>query len=339
MTTAALHHPTPLTTDPIEVATDDDDSCYGDSLASSTTSITSSITSYVFSHGRRYPSQRWSSASSLGAILPNDETEQDRLDLIHHLYLLILKGSLYLAPLKPGSVHRALDLGTGTGIWAVDFADLHPEAAVIGTDLSPIQSSWVPPNLQFEVDNFEEEWGFSGRFDYIHGRSLMGSVTDWPKLVGQAYENLNPGGFFELLEIHNTGSYSSDGTYEASACAEYSKALEEAGRISGHRLDLTPALEGYFRDAGFVNVTVKKFVIPCGVWPKDAHYKRIGAIVASQVADAVEGYGLVLLTKVLGWEEDKARDLIRRAAEAYKDRKVHTLNDQYVVYGQKPLEE
>lgn len=32
-----------------------------------------------------------------------------------------------------------IDIGTGTGIWAIDFADEHPESEVIGTDLSPIQ--------------------------------------------------------------------------------------------------------------------------------------------------------------------------------------------------------
>jgi hypothetical protein len=29
-----------------------------------------------------------------------------------------------------------------------DFADDHPEATVIGTDISPIQPKWVPPNLK-----------------------------------------------------------------------------------------------------------------------------------------------------------------------------------------------
>lgn len=36
-----------------------------------------------------------------------------------------------------------LDIGTGTGIWAIDFADEHPETTVIGTDLSPIQPDSV----------------------------------------------------------------------------------------------------------------------------------------------------------------------------------------------------
>lgn len=29
-----------------------------------------------------------------------------------------------------------------------DFADMHPDAEVIGTDVSPIQPSWVPPNVK-----------------------------------------------------------------------------------------------------------------------------------------------------------------------------------------------
>jgi len=64
-------------------------------------------------------------------------------DLQHHLVTLTLGDRLGLAPPNdPDSkVKRVLDVGTGTGIWAVDFGDEHPEAKVIGVDLSPIQPS------------------------------------------------------------------------------------------------------------------------------------------------------------------------------------------------------
>lgn len=53
---------------------------------------------------------------------PNDDKEQDRMDLGHHIYLLLLDGKLYLSPISTRP-RRVLDLGTGTGIWAIDFAE------------------------------------------------------------------------------------------------------------------------------------------------------------------------------------------------------------------------
>jgi cyclopropane fatty-acyl-phospholipid synthase-like methyltransferase len=82
-----------------------------------------------------------------------------------------------------------LDLGTGTGIWAIDVADLYPSAVVIGTDLSPIQPSWVPPNIRFEIEDFSDDWTFKlNDFDYIHLGCLSGSVGNWPRLYKQAYK-------------------------------------------------------------------------------------------------------------------------------------------------------
>lgn len=64
------------------------------------------------------------------------------VDLQHHLMYLTFHGKLYTAPIpKEQQLHRVLDVGTGTGIWAIDFADEHPETKVLGIDLSPIQPS------------------------------------------------------------------------------------------------------------------------------------------------------------------------------------------------------
>jgi ubiquinone/menaquinone biosynthesis C-methylase UbiE len=45
-----------------------------------------------------------------------------RLDIIHHIYLMLLDGKLLLAPIQPG-IQNILDIGTGTGIWAIDAAE------------------------------------------------------------------------------------------------------------------------------------------------------------------------------------------------------------------------
>lgn len=81
-------------------------------------------------------------------MIPNDEQEQSRLDLVHHLWGLILRGDLHRAEFEKGVMEeraargdpfRVLDLGTGTGIWAIDFGDVYPLAEVTGIDVSPIQ--------------------------------------------------------------------------------------------------------------------------------------------------------------------------------------------------------
>lgn len=129
----------PATIEPDPTATDqpETDSAYGDDTdaQSDTTSLMSEVLNFKYENGRRYHSYREGEY-----VLPNDEAEQDRQDILHHVRNLVLDGALYRAPLK-ADIQRALDIGTGTGIWAIDFADQFPTAEVIGTDLSPIQPS------------------------------------------------------------------------------------------------------------------------------------------------------------------------------------------------------
>jgi hypothetical protein len=46
---------------------------------------------------------------------PNDDREQNRLDLQHHIFRLCADNTLNLAPL-PENLRSVLDVGTGTGI-------------------------------------------------------------------------------------------------------------------------------------------------------------------------------------------------------------------------------
>jgi hypothetical protein len=46
----------------------------------------------------------------------------------------------------------------------------------------------VPPNLQWEVDDLEEEWTFSYKFDYIHCMMMTGAFHDWPRFYEQAFQ-------------------------------------------------------------------------------------------------------------------------------------------------------
>lgn len=86
-----------------------------ESIASSTTSLQSAVTKYTFEHGRRYHAYNAGSYN-----FPNDDEESDRMDLEHVNQKIQIDGRLHLCPL-PKHPTEILDLGTGTGIWAVDM--------------------------------------------------------------------------------------------------------------------------------------------------------------------------------------------------------------------------
>ncbi|KAL8969838.1 MAG: hypothetical protein Q9183_001803 [Haloplaca sp. 2 TL-2023] len=68
------------------------------------------------------------------------QQEMDRIDIKHHITKILTGGRLYLAPL--GNPKRILDIGTGTGIWAIEMAEQFPNAQITGIDLSPVQPKW-----------------------------------------------------------------------------------------------------------------------------------------------------------------------------------------------------
>jgi len=322
----------------LEVDSSQDDVGDGDSLyesgdESTTTSLTSSVFNYVYANGRRYQSYREGNYA-----LPNDETEQDRLDIFHHIYLLLLDGNLHLAPIT-ANPNRILDVGTGTGIWAIDVADQYPSAEVIGTDLSPIQPGWVPPNLHFIVDDAESPWVFKkDSFDLIHARTLSGGIKDWEGFFQQCYEHLKPGGWLEIQD-HEFDENSDDGTYNKdTAMWKYYHLVNEAAEKTGRVLHIAHTLKDKVVAAGFTEVHHKMYKLPLGTWPKDKRQKELGRWFWMAAESGFEAFGLALLTRVLGMKTEEIQELIRESKEEVLTRKVHAYNWQHVIFAQKPLE-
>ena len=120
---------------------------------------------------------------------------------------MLLGGKLLHPPIS--QVNRVLDLGTGTGIWCIDFADEHPESDVKGIDISPIQPSFVPPNCRFEVDDFNLEFLDDNKFDLIHQRDLIGCIPDGPVFYEKCFNALAPGGWLEGSQFPSSFSFQS----------------------------------------------------------------------------------------------------------------------------------
>ena len=200
-------------------------------------------------------------------MVPEDEREQDRLDLQHGLFLLSFDNQLILAPI-PEKLDGVLDIGTGTGIWAIDFADQHPEASVVGIDLSAIQPSWVPPNAKFEVDDFDQEWTYTTKFSLIHGRMISPFSADFPKLFQRCFNAIEDGGWFEMQDVY-LPIMSDDGTLEGTEFEKWINLFMEACHKIGRDPHWPAKYKDAFIEAGFEGVTEKIFKWPTNSWPKD----------------------------------------------------------------------
>ena len=85
---------------------------------------------------------------------------------------------------------RVLDVGCGTGMWALNMGDALPEAQVVGIDLAPIQPQTKGSNVTFRtpIDFEADHWPVeAGSIDLVHMAQLCGSVTDWPSLYQKAF--------------------------------------------------------------------------------------------------------------------------------------------------------
>ncbi|GME44409.1 putative tam domain methyltransferase protein [Neofusicoccum parvum] len=302
-------------------ASDDNDSAFdSDDARSEIASLTSEITDYVYKNGRRY-----SALTDAKYRLPNDERECDRNDLVHHIYGMLLGGRLVFSPVgdKPS---RILDVGCGTGIWANDVGDLYPSAEVIGTDISPIQPPWVPPNVQFIVENAEEEWQFKTPFDLIHFQNLNGSISNWPRLIKQIYENLKPGGYIEAKETDAWATSDDDTIPASSNLMRWQERCFAASRTLGLSPTAPEQLKQWITDAGFVDVQERQFKLPFNEWPKNPELKQVGRYQLVQYLDALEPYALGLLVEVLGWSREEVEVFLVGLRRDLKDRRIHGYN-------------
>jgi trans-aconitate methyltransferase len=193
---------------------------------------------------------------------------------------------LYAAPVT--NPQNVLDIATGTGIWAVEFAQEHGSARVVGTDLSPIPPAFTPPNCQFFVEDCEEEWSFRQKFDLIHGRALLSCFAKPRTVMASIFSALEPNGYFELQDICFP-CQSPDGTLEGTSLQQWQNLMVEGLRNLGKDFEKVKEYGNYMRDAGFVDIVEKKYTWAIGPWLCGEKQKLQATWWAQNFVDGIHG--------------------------------------------------
>ncbi|KAI9841507.1 MAG: hypothetical protein M1837_000668 [Sclerophora amabilis] len=272
-------------------------------LGASTKSLVGSLLDYPMENGRRY-----CGSGPNSYFMPNDDMEQTRLNIVHQMHLYILEGKLTTVPL-PEKPERILDVGTGTGEWAIGMAEKYPEAEVVGTDLSATQPDAVPSNVFFEIDDAEDEWTFSSLFDFVHIRNMSGAFSDWSAVYSQTFRHLKPGGYIEVIDFDHlqTPKRAPD-----SFMTIFSGAIRQAFEEWDRPWSVGHLKRSLFEAAGFTEIKSTVIEIPLGMWAADPSQKLIGKMWIISYLEGLEAISLRLLTRVLGWSPDAVHDICEK---------------------------
>jgi ubiquinone/menaquinone biosynthesis C-methylase UbiE len=146
--------------------------------------------------------------SATGAPQARALSEIRRLNAQHAAWRQIIQGN-YRAPLtQPTAI---LDVGCGTGRWAMEMSQEFPAAMITAFDIVPQSPSGslgngidvIPRNVRFQLADATRPLSYpDAAFDYVHLQLLYGDLpaSAWAPLLREVVRVTHPGGWIESIE-------------------------------------------------------------------------------------------------------------------------------------------
>lgn len=124
---------------------------------------------------------------------------------MHHILGQAMQG---VAPTTAPIPHSLLDVGCGTGRWAVEMARRFPDATVVGVDIvppaQPFRDDFAPPaNYTFVQGDVLQRLPFpDASFEFVHMRFLNLGIPRqrWQSVINELARLTAPGGWIESIE-------------------------------------------------------------------------------------------------------------------------------------------
>lgn len=103
----------------------------------------------------------------------------------------------------------------------------------------------------------------------------------------------------------------------------------------GTDIDAVSRLEDQLRDAGFINVSIRRFKAPIGRWPTDANYQFCGEILRECIHDGLVGLARKPLM-ALNWTKLQIEMFLVEVRQHINDPRYHVYMPFNIVIAQKP---
>jgi SAM-dependent methyltransferase len=211
---------------------------------------------------------------NLSIFLPGtDENEEVRAwQLLHEMLITKAMGGPLVEQPEPHleMIYDVLDLGCGSGGWALKVAQTYPEMRVTGVDVSPTARCCAEmyvaiehlENVHFQIMDITQPLQFpDASFDLVNERLISGALSpaQWPFLLEECARVLRPGGVARLTE----GAWS----ITTATTPEVIRLLDlcwEALSAAGYRRSSDPcpqAMIYLLRRAGFQNVSCRAWAL------------------------------------------------------------------------------
>ncbi|WPH04022.1 Hypothetical protein R9X50_00690600 [Acrodontium crateriforme] len=271
-------------------------------------------------------------------ILPRDAPEEERLNFQHAL-LTKTFGGLYRAPLDPSHVRRVLDIGCGTGNWAIDYAKQNPNAQVIGFDVTG-SPEWntAPPNCTLIEANGEDDsaWvSFGDKFDYIHARLIVVSIRNWPSLFEKISNHLTSGGWCEIQDLQFPTHCLNGSTSAESKVVAWGHLMSSGMRKFGLDPNAINHFPQQMQHVGLVNAKTDEFKMMSGPWADTEHDRELGQMGNKNFHMGFRGFTTTVMKGAHGFSDEQVEDQVRGVLEEIDTLKFRTYVPLKVVYAQK----
>ncbi|KAF5318604.1 hypothetical protein D9619_010820 [Psilocybe cf. subviscida] len=207
-------------------------------------------------------------------LLPTDNIEARRFLEQQRALSEIYEGRIVIAPVHLTLESEVLDVATGSGVWALDFAERHPNAAStkiicidIGAKMFPLTH---PPNVTFQtVSALSMPADWTNKFMLVHQRLILTGIKkdEWEQDIREIYRVAASGGWAQICE-YNSG-YEVTGVTTGPATKRSEELYTRLGEKTGIDFFCARRIPDLMKAAGFVDVDVEERVVPLGAWNGD----------------------------------------------------------------------